>query len=49
MCALRCTAGGDGDFLPTSEAAQTSVLDVIVNGLLNPKERCAAATLQLWV
>ncbi|WIA21514.1 hypothetical protein OEZ85_000717 [Tetradesmus obliquus] len=39
--------GGDGDFLHTSEAAQTSVLDVIVNGLLNPKERCAADTLQL--
>uniref|UniRef100_A0A383WD30 CBS domain-containing protein n=1 Tax=Tetradesmus obliquus TaxID=3088 RepID=A0A383WD30_TETOB len=33
--------GGDGDFLHTSEAAQTSVLDVIVNGLLNPKERGA--------
>ncbi|KAF6250582.1 hypothetical protein COO60DRAFT_796807 [Scenedesmus sp. NREL 46B-D3] len=31
--------GGDGDFLHTSEAAQASVLDVIVNGLLNPKER----------
>eukprot|EP00882_Tetradesmus_deserticola_P002977 GHRQ01003161.1.p1 GENE.GHRQ01003161.1~~GHRQ01003161.1.p1 ORF type:complete len:423 (+),score=182.98 GHRQ01003161.1:682-1950(+) len=31
--------GGDGDFLHTSEAAQTSVLDVIVNGLLNPGDR----------
>eukprot|EP00882_Tetradesmus_deserticola_P018084 GHRQ01019407.1.p1 GENE.GHRQ01019407.1~~GHRQ01019407.1.p1 ORF type:complete len:178 (+),score=47.59 GHRQ01019407.1:681-1214(+) len=34
--------GGDGDFLHTSEAAQTSVLDVIVNGLLNPGDRCAS-------
>lgn len=34
------TAGGDGDFFHISEAKKTTLQDIMVYGLLNPKERC---------
>lgn len=35
-----CFAGGDGDFFHASEAAKTTLQDIVVYGLLSPKDRC---------
>ena len=42
MCCamLCCVAGGDGDFFHISEAKKTTLQDIVVYGLLTPKERC---------
>jgi hypothetical protein len=32
--------GGDGDFFHISEAKKTTLQDIVVYGLLTPKERC---------
>jgi hypothetical protein len=37
---LCCAAGGDGDFFHISEAKKTTLQDIVVYGLLTPKERC---------
>jgi hypothetical protein len=45
-CCRRNQTGGDGDFFHTSEAARTTLQDIVVYGLLSPKDRCLQAKLQ---
>lgn len=40
------TPGGDGDFFHISEAKKTTLQDIVVYGLLSPKERCVGSGVQ---